>query len=219
MSVVEHSLADALKAGIDELGLSLDGAQQQKLLEYVALLAKWNKVYNLTAVREPERMIGLHILDSLSLVPHLIAALSGKAPARLLDVGSGGGLPGICVAIASPMLEVVMLDSLQKKTTFVRQAIGELDLPNASVVCERVEKYSPEQPFDIVTSRAFAELGDFVKGAAHLVAPGGKMLAMKGVYPHDEIARLPASHTVTNVTELHVPQVEGARHLVTIEQR
>ena len=207
-----ESLADLLTAGIDELGLSLSTTQQQQLLDYVALLDKWNKVYNLTAIREPARMIGLHILDSLALVPHL-----GDTHKRLLDVGSGGGLPGICVSIASPMLDVVMLDSLQKKTTFVRQAIGELALTNASVVCERVEKYQPDQKFDIITSRAFAELTDFVNGASHLLAPSGKMIAMKGVHPHDEIARLPKTHRVIDVIALNVPQVDGQRHLVVID--
>ncbi|MEI6737340.1 MAG: 16S rRNA (guanine(527)-N(7))-methyltransferase RsmG [Pseudomonadota bacterium] len=208
------TLTASLHAGINELSLSITPDQQEKLLAYVALLNKWNKVYNLTAVREPERMIGLHILDSLSLLPHLHGATT------VLDVGSGGGLPGICVAIAAPMLEVVMLDSLQKKTTFVRQAIGELGLTNAAVVCERVESYQPSSPFDIVTSRAFAELADFANSAAHLVAPGGKMLAMKGVYPHDEIARLAQQakpYRVVEVIALRVPQIEGKRHLVVME--
>ncbi len=206
------SLADALSSGIEQLHMAMSPGQQQQLLAYVALLDKWNKVYNLTAVREPSRMIGLHILDSLALLPHLGQAKS------MLDVGSGGGLPGICVAIAAPMLDVVMLDSLQKKTTFIRQAIGELELANASVVCERVEAFQPARQFDVVTSRAFAELADFVRGAAHLVVPGGRMLAMKGLYPHDELARLPDSVRVAEVVELHVPQVEGKRHVVILEQ-
>lgn len=211
-AVPSAPLAQLLAEGIDQLGLTLDAAQQDKLLAYVALLAKWNKVYNLTAVREPERMIGLHILDSLSLVPHLHDAKS------MLDVGSGGGLPGICVAIALPILEVVMLDSLQKKTTFVRQAIGELGLTNASVQCERVEHFQPARKFDVVTSRAFAELADFVSGASRLVASGGRMLAMKGVYPHDEIARIPSVMQVVEVVTLDVPQIEGQRNLVILEK-
>ena len=211
-AVPSAPLAQLLAEGIDQLGLTLDAAQQDKLLAYVALLAKWNKVYNLTAVREPERMIGLHILDSLSLVPHLHEAKS------MLDVGSGGGLPGICVAIALPILEVVMLDSLQKKTTFVRQAIGELGLTNASVQCERVEHFQPARKFDVVTSRAFAELADFVSGASRLVASGGRMLAMKGVYPHDEIARIPSGMQVVEVVTLDVPQIEGQRNLVILEK-
>jgi 16S rRNA (guanine527-N7)-methyltransferase len=213
----DANLAPRLQAGITALGLSLSQQQQQQLLDYIALLDKWNKVYNLTAVREPERMLGLHILDSLSMVPHL-----GQAK-TVLDVGTGGGLPGICIAVARPDLNVVMLDSLQKKTTFVRQAIGALGLTNASVVCERVEAFRPAQPFDVVTSRAFAELSDFVKGAGHLIRPGGRMLAMKGVYPHDEIARAfsspEASHKVVDVHTLNVPQVDGQRHLVVIEAR
>jgi 16S rRNA (guanine527-N7)-methyltransferase len=136
----------------------------------------------------------------------------------MLDVGSGGGLPGICVAIALPILEVVMLDSLQKKTTFVRQAIGELGLTNASVQCERVEHFQPARKFDVVTSRAFAELADFVSGASRLVASGGRMLAMKGVYPHDEIARIPRGMQVVEVVTLDVPQIEGQRHLVILEK-
>lgn len=213
----DANLAPRLQAGITALGLSLSQQQQQQLLDYIALLDKWNKVYNLTAVREPERMLGLHILDSLSMVPHL-----GQAK-TVLDVGTGGGLPGICIAVARPDLNVVMLDSLQKKTTFVRQAIGALGLTNASVVCERVEAFRPAQPFDVVTSRAFAELSDFVKGAGHLMRPGGRMLAMKGVYPHDEIARAfsspEASHKVVDVHTLNVPQVDGQRHLVVIEAK
>ncbi len=206
------TLAASLAEGIDALALPLTEAQHQQLLAFVALLDKWNKVYNLTAVREPARMIGLHILDSLALLPHLGTAKS------ILDVGTGGGLPGICLAIAAPTLEVVMLDSRQKKTTFVRQAIGELGLQKASVVCERVEAYQPRRHFDVVTSRAFAELADFVTGAAHLLAPGGKFLAMKGLYPHVEIAHLPASVRVQDVIALEVPQVDGRRHLVILEQ-
>lgn len=206
------SLADALSSGIEQLHMAMSAEQQQQLLAYVALLNKWNKVYNLTAVREPARMIGLHILDSLALLPHL-----GRAKS-MLDVGSGGGLPGICIAIAAPMLEVVMLDSLLKKTTFIRQAIGELGLANASVVCERVETFQPARQFDLVVSRAFAELADFARSAAHLIAPGGKLLAMKGLYPHDELARLPDGISVVDVVELHVPQIDGKRHLVILEQ-
>ena len=212
------SLAEALQSGLCDLGLDLSSAQQEKLLAYVALLDKWNKVYNLTAVRDPAKMIGRHILDSLALLPHL--GIKHDESKSILDVGCGGGLPGICLAIAAPTHKVVMLDSLQKKTTFVRQAIGELGLHNAAVVCARVEAYQATTPFDIVTSRAFAELGDFVTGARHLVASHGKMIAMKGVYPHDEIARLaqlPDAPRVAEVIVLEVPQIEGKRHLVVME--
>ncbi len=212
----ESNLSQQLARGLIELNIALTLEQQQRILQYVALLNKWNKVYNLTAVREPERMIGLHILDSLAVLPHLAQT---RTPAqRLLDVGTGGGLPGIALAIARDDMRVTMLDSLQKKTTFVRQAIGELLLTNAAVICERVEQFKPIEKFDVVISRAFAELSDFVNGAKHLLAEDGRMLAMKGVNPVDEIARLPVGFEIEKVIELTVPQVEGKRHLVVVKK-
>lgn len=212
----EKSLAELLQNGLHGMALSMSTEQQQRLLQYVFLLNKWNKTYNLTAVREPERMIGLHIIDSLAVLQHLGGAT------MVLDVGSGAGLPGIPIAIARVDVQVSMLDSLQKKTAFIRQAIGEIGLQNAAVVCERVEQFQPIKKFDIVISRAFAELTDFVSGAAHLVATGGQMLAMKGVYPHEEIERLSknldASCCVDTVIKLNVPQVEGERHLVILKK-
>jgi 16S rRNA (guanine527-N7)-methyltransferase len=209
---IESTLAALLAQGLAALNIDLSATQQASILQYVALLNKWNKVYNLTAVREPERMIGLHMLDSLAVLPHLARVK------RVLDVGTGGGLPGIALAIARADMHVTMLDSLQKKTTFVRQAIGELSLANATVVCERVEQFKPAEKFDVVISRAFAELNDFVNGAAHLLADDGRMFAMKGVNPVDEISRLPAGFEVERVIELNVPQVEGKRHLVVIKK-
>ncbi len=206
------ALAAPLGEGLATLQIALTLAQQETLLDYIALLEKWNRTYNLTAVREPARMLGLHVLDSLALLPHLGAAT------RVLDVGTGAGLPGIVLGIAAPELKITMLDSLQKKTTFVQQAINELGLKNASVICERVENFRPTESFDVVTSRAFAELGDFVNGAGHLVAPEGCLIAMKGVHPHDEIARLPAGFQVARVIPLQVPQVEGQRHLVVVKK-
>ena len=211
MTATAH-LATLLAQGLDALNIELSADQQQRLLQYVVLLNKWNKVYNLTAVREPERMIGLHILDSLAVLPHL------GNPDRVLDVGTGAGLPGLALAIACPAIHITMLDSLQKKTTFVRQAIGELSLSNADVVCERVEQFKPAEKFDIVISRAFAELADFVNGAAHLMAEEGRMFAMKGQHPVDEIARLPARFEVEKTIELIVPQIEGQRHLLVIKK-
>lgn len=209
-------LHELLKDGLEQMGLTLAQDTQKKLLRYVALLDKWNKVYNLTAVREPERMVGLHILDSLSILSQV------GASARLLDVGTGGGLPGIPLAIAlrdtAADAQITMLDTISKKTTFVRHAIGELGLGNAQVVTSRVEKYQPPQLFDVVVSRAFAELKDFVEGAGHLCADDGRMLAMKGVHPFDEIARLPAGFVVAQVIPLNVPQVDGQRHLVVIKK-
>lgn len=213
--VATPSPRELLAAGLMQMGLTLDEATQEKLLRYVALLDKWNKVYNLTAVREPERMIGLHILDSLSVLSQIGAA------GTVLDVGTGGGLPGIPLAVArgaSPRVRITMLDTIAKKTTFVRQAIGELGLHNADVVNERVEKYQSPHCFDIVISRAFSELKDLVDGAGHLCASDGRMLAMKGVHPFDEIARLPSNFAVEQVIPLNVPQVDGQRHLVVIKK-
>jgi 16S rRNA (guanine527-N7)-methyltransferase len=214
------SLHAALAAGLGQMQAALSETQQNQLLDYVALLDKWNKTYNLTAVREPERMVPLHILDSLAVLPHLAAAKS------LIDVGTGAGLPGIPLAVARPDIAVTLLDTIAKKTTFVRQAIGELGLRNAVAANGRVENFQ-SSGFEIVISRAFAELRDFVEGAGHLVAPGGRLLAMKGVYPHDEIARLPDgpdgpngpnAFTVSAVIPLTVPAVEGQRHLVVIQK-
>jgi 16S rRNA (guanine527-N7)-methyltransferase len=194
--------------------LSVDLADEQirQLLQYIGLLEKWNKVYNLTAVREPDRMVSAHLLDSLAIVPHLAEAHT------LVDVGTGAGLPGIPVAVACPGLAVTLLDTIAKKTTFVRQAISELRLGNAAVVTDRVEYYQPSAKFDIVISRAFAELKDFVETAGHLANESGRLLAMKGVFPHDEIARLPSSVRVTAVHPLEVPGLGAKRHLVVIEK-
>ena len=209
------SLRDLLESGLTQMRLTLAPAAQTRLLQYLALLDKWNKVYNLTAVREPTRMIGLHILDSLSVLRQVRGALN------ILDVGSGGGLPGIPLAIAlagSSSARITMLDTITKKTTFVRQAISELGLTNADVVTERVEQYQPMQKFDVVISRAFAELKDFIDSAGHLCADGGRLLAMKGVHPFDEIARLPRSFVVDEVIVLNVPQVDAQRHLVVLKK-
>ena len=207
---------ELLAHGLAQMEMPLHPAAQEMLLQYVSLLEKWNRVYNLTAVRKAERMIGLHILDSLSVFPHVLEAK------RVLDVGTGGGLPGmplaIALATAAPELRITMLDTIAKKTTFVRQAISELALTNADVVTERVEKYQPTQGFDVVISRAFAELKDFVEGAGHLCGEEGKMLAMKGVHPFDEIGRLPPGYVVETVIPLVVPQVDGQRHLVIIKK-
>ncbi|MHB1231406.1 MAG: 16S rRNA (guanine(527)-N(7))-methyltransferase RsmG [Burkholderiales bacterium] len=201
------SLARPLAAGLSALGLSLDAIQQQKLLDYLALIAKWNKVYNLTAVREPEAMLTQHLLDSLAVLPHLHAT-------RVIDVGSGAGLPGIPFAIARPEWKIALLDSNHKKATFLRQACLELGLTNTEVVCERVEQYQPSEKFNTVISRAFSDLGEFARLTAHLAAKDGKLYAMKGVYPHDELGRLPPQFKAQEVIPLTVPGMDASRHLV-----
>jgi 16S rRNA (guanine527-N7)-methyltransferase len=168
-------------------------------------------VHNLTAVREGDAMVSLHVLDSLSVLPHLGGART------LVDVGSGGGFPGIPLAIAREDLAVTLVDSSHKKCSFLEQAKAELGLKNVNVACERVENWRPEGGFDIVVSRAFSELSDFVAQAKHLVAPGGRLLAMKGVYPYDEIARLPPTHRAARVEELRIPGLDAKRHLVFLE--
>ena len=203
------NLSEDLVAGLSALGVALDSVQQQKLLDYIALIVKWNKVYNLTAVREPEAMIGHHLLDSLAVLPHLAGVR------RLIDVGSGAGLPGIPLAIARPEMKIALLDSNHKKATFMRQACLELGLTNAEVVCERVEQWQPQDKYDAVISRAYSELKEFVRLSAHLLAKGGKLYAMKGVYPVEEIAQL-KSAKVEEVIALTVPGLEAQRHLVII---
>jgi len=205
--------SEELRRGVAALGLALDEAQLDKLAGYLALLGKWNHTYNLTAVRDEARMVSHHLLDSLTLVPYL------EGRHRLLDVGSGGGMPGIPAAIARPDLSVVLLDANSKKTSFLRQAAIELGLTNVEVVTSRVEAYQPEQKFDLITSRAFSELADFVRLTPHLLADGGQWLAMKGVWPYEEIAQLPAGVEVVEVLPLAVPGLEAERHLVRIAQR
>jgi 16S rRNA (guanine527-N7)-methyltransferase len=210
------ALAPLLEDGVRELGLDLSSAQLGKLLDYVALLSKWNAVYNLTAIRDPRQMLIQHILDSLSIVPHL----APLGPSSVLDVGSGGGLPGIVLAIVLPEWTVTVNDIVQKKTAFQAQAKAELRLANLSVVTGRVETLRPgaEVPakFDVIVSRAFAELADFVTLARHLVAEQGAIWAMKGVRPDGEVERLPAGAHVEQIIRLNVPSLDAERHLIKV---
>ncbi|HKR45130.1 MAG TPA: 16S rRNA (guanine(527)-N(7))-methyltransferase RsmG [Paraburkholderia sp.] len=210
------ALARLLKEGAEALGVQLTEQQHEQLLDYVALLAKWNAVYNLTAIRDPRQMLIQHILDSLSIVPHLPA----RADATVLDVGSGGGLPGIVLAIVRPDWQVTLNDIVQKKSAFQSQAKAELGLANLSVVTGRVESLRPgvEVPkkFDLIVSRAFADLADFVTLARHLVAEGGAIWAMKGVHPEGEIERLPAGTKALNTIRLSVPMLDAERHLIEV---
>ncbi|WP_047248641.1 16S rRNA (guanine(527)-N(7))-methyltransferase RsmG [Chromobacterium subtsugae] len=197
-----------LQQGLAALALDFTESQQVLLQRYLALLVKWNQTYNLTAIRQEERMVSYHLLDSLSLVPHLAGG------ARMLDVGSGGGMPGIPTAIARPDMQVVLLDSNHKKTTFLRQVVVELGLANVQVVTDRVEAYQPERKFDRITSRAFSELAEFVKLTRHLMAEDGQYVAMKGVYPYEEIVLLPQGVAVSEVLPVTVPGLDAERHLV-----
>jgi 16S rRNA (guanine527-N7)-methyltransferase len=205
------SLAAAIAEGLGAMAIDLPDAARERLEKHLELIAKWNRVHNLTAVRETEQMVILHLLDSLSVLPHLEGARN------VLDVGTGPGLPGIPVAIARPEMKVTLLDSSHKKCAFLQQAKIELGLDNVEIACERVENWKPAQRFDAVVSRAFSDLADFVAQAQHVVAPGGRLIAMKGVYPFDEIARVPASHRVASVIELKVPRLDAKRHLVFVE--
>ena len=197
-----------LAQGLAELGLALPESAQQQLLAFRDLLLKWNKTYNLTALRDPEQAISHHLLDSLAILPHV-------GPEPLLDVGSGGGLPGIPLAIARPELSVRMVDTVQKKTTFLQQAAIQLGLKNVAVDHARVEQLSGQ--YAQISSRAFAELKLFVTLTRHLLAPGGRWLAMKGVRPDDEIAALPAGIIVEQIVPLHVPGLDAERHLIILK--
>lgn len=202
------SLQQKLASGLAEMGVAADAATQQKLLDYLALLEKWNKVHNLTAVRDPADMVTLHLLDSLSVLPHI-------ASDNLLDVGSGAGLPGIPLALLRPELRVTVMDSSHKKASFMRQAKAMLGLDNLQVVCGRVEEYRPDAKFGTIISRAFSDLGEFLRLSRHLLAQDGVWLAMKGVHPYDELAQLPG--VVSEVRPLQVPGLDAQRHLVIMK--
>lgn len=205
------SLDKELAAGIAAMSLAVTPEQQEKLLQYLALLHKWNKVYNLTAVRDPEQMVSHHLLDSLAVLPHLW-------PQRWLDVGCGGGLPGIVLAVMRPEWSFTLLDSNSKKTGFVQQAAIELGLHNVEVLCERVEQWQTGEKFDGIISRAFADVSDFVSLTRHLLAEGGRWAAMKGV-PEQELKHLPEGIEVEKVITLRVPELEAARSLVVLGER
>lgn len=204
--------ASTLDRGLSELALPMPPGARDKLLAYVELLAKWNRTYNLTAVREPAKMVSQHLLDALAVLPHL-------PPGRLADVGSGGGLPGVPIAIVQPERRVTLNDSNQKKTAFLRQAAIELGLPNAEIHAGRAEHWRPLERFAVVIARGLAELAEFFALCRHLVAPGGVLAAMKGVYPLEELARVPPSQRCDEVVRLQVPLLDAERHLVLCHVR
>ena len=204
------SLAADLAAGIAALGIVVPADAQQRLLDYLALIGKWNKAYNLTAVREPEKMLTHHLLDSLAVLPHV------RGP-RVLDVGTGAGLPGIPLALARPDWQFTLLDSNQKKTTFLRQAMIELKLGNVEVACARVETWSAPQLFNTVVSRAFSEISEFLVLAGKHCTKDGVMIAMKGIYPRDELAHLPEEFNLRSVVALNVPGLGAERHAALLQ--
>jgi 16S rRNA (guanine527-N7)-methyltransferase len=205
------SLAAELAAGLRTLGVPLEAAVQEKLLAYIALIAKWNRVYNLTAIREPERMLSHHVLDSLAALPHV----DGPAVA---DVGSGAGFPGIPFALARREWRVALIESNHKKTAFLRQAAIELGLGNVDVREERAEAVMPRGAYDTVIARAFSDLAELAAAAVPLLRSGGKLIAMKGVYPYEELAALRDGCRVEHVVSLEVPGVDAERHLVIMRR-
>jgi 16S rRNA (guanine527-N7)-methyltransferase len=206
------ALAQVLAEGIAEMRLDVTPAQQNQLMDYLGLMFKWNAVYNLTSLRDPMQMVTHHLLDSLAAVPAFADAKN------VLDVGSGGGLPGIVLAIVRPDVNISMIDTVHKKTAFLTQVKAELGLANVTVYTMRVEQLQVSDKFDVITSRAFADLSDFVNWSSHLLADGGRYIALKGVAPKEEQERVPAEWTVTKVEPLQVPRLGAERHLVFIER-
>jgi len=212
--VSQSDLNEILSKGLRQLNLAqpLEDKQQNTLIKYVELLNKWNKTYNLTAVRKPEQMVTRHLLDSLSICPYL----RGK---HILDVGTGAGLPGIPLAVVFPERQFVLLDSNNKKTRFVVQAVSELELPNVDVVQSRVEEFESEVLFNTIISRAYSAIGDMVKQTSHLLAKDGVFLAMKGANPITEIDELSSNYTVEESHVIKVPGLEEERRLLEIKMR
>jgi len=210
-SVPAEQLAKSLASGLQQTGCEMAGDIQTSLLDYISLLDKWNKTYNLTAVRDIRQMVSQHLLDSLSINQYLRGD-------RILDVGTGAGLPGIPLAVANPDKTFVLLDSAMKRTRFVTQVVGELGLTNVEVVQSRIEAYEPEQAFDTIVSRAFTAMADFVRATERLCRDEGQLLAMKGRFPTQEINDLPENWQA-RTDSLDVPGIEAERHLVILSRK
>ena len=203
-----------LRTGLAQLQLELNDQQIGQLQAFLKLIAKWTKVYNLTAVRDPAEMMTHHLLDSLTVIAPLQRHM---AQGRLLDVGSGAGLPGVVMAICCPAIQVTCVDTVAKKATFIKQVALELKLPNLVGLHARVENI--DQPFDVICSRAFASLADFTQWSANALAPTGIWMAMKGKHPADELAALPATIDVFHVEQLHVPGLDAERCVMWMRKR
>jgi 16S rRNA (guanine527-N7)-methyltransferase len=209
--MVTSQHAEELSRGAEQLGVNLSESQHSQLLAYLALLIKWNKAYNLTAVRDPDEMVSRHLLDSLSVVPFI-------AGERWLDVGSGGGMPGIPLAILFPDMNITVLDSNGKKTRFLTQVKLELKLDNLEVIHSRVEAFQPALPFTGIVSRAFSSLEDFTNWTRHLGDSNTQWLAMKGLHPADELVALPTDFHLDSAQALTVPGCQGQRHLLILRR-
>jgi 16S rRNA (guanine527-N7)-methyltransferase len=216
LAMSRADLESRLRSGAQTLGIELSDGQAAQLLDYLELIGKWTKVYNLTAVRDPGEMLTQHILDSLAVVPPLRRHAAGRA-VRVLDVGSGAGLPGIVIAICCPDVRVDCIDTVAKKAAFIQQAAGALRLSNLRGLHGRVERVT--EPYDVVSSRAFASLADFVNWSARALAPDGVWLAMKGRRPDAEIAELPPTAEMFHVEQLSVPGLDAERCIVWMRRR
>jgi len=203
------NLEQQLSQGLVGLGLELPAATQQQLLHFIELLAKWNKAYNLTAIRDPAEMVSKHLLDSLAILPYLVEG-------SVIDVGTGPGLPGIPLSLVRPNQAFTLLDSNSKKTRFVTQAVMELGIPNVTVVQSRAEAYMPAHPYDVVIARAFAAIGELLHWVRHLCAPGARIIAMKGQYPEGEMEGWPAGFSCESVEKITIPGLQAERHVVLI---
>ncbi len=206
------ALAQVLADGIKEMQLDVSAAQQEQLLDYLALMNKWNSVYNLTSLRDPMQMVTHHLLDSLAAVPAFASARN------VLDVGAGGGLPGIVLAICRPDMKLSMIDTVHKKTAFLKQVKAELELANVTVHTMKVQDLAVSDKFDVITSRAFADLSDFLEWSGHLLAEGGKFIALKGTAPAEEQERVPAEWKISGLQPLQVPRLGAERHLIFVER-
>jgi 16S rRNA (guanine527-N7)-methyltransferase len=212
VATAQADLEKRLAAGLPLVGAAPTGEQVAALARFLRLLDKWNKAFNLTGVRDPLEMVTRHILDSVSARPYLHGI-------SILDVGTGAGLPGMPLALMDPRRQFSLLDSGGKKIRFVRHAVGEMAVGNVSVVHERVENYAPADPFDTVLCRAFTSIGDFARRCEHLAAKGGRLLAMKGRFPDEELASLPNGWEVAEVAAVNIPDLVGDRHIVVLRRR